>query len=82
MDYLTCKFVNRKVTVVSTSSNRGITHDFVTKYINRVGTVMGSAKNGMLLIKFTAGFHVDMRGKKRHMPTHSRAFPVGCVLVH
>ena len=54
------------VWVVSLLSKSGKIHRYVKPYIGRGGRVLGSSKNGMLLIEFSKG---DVR-----------AIPAGCVV--
>lgn len=62
---------NRQVRVIGILSRSGKIHMNLRRYVGRVGTVLGEAKNNMLLIEFTSSRH----------RLHTRSIPAGCVIL-
>lgn len=68
--YQECIWQDKTVLVVSMLSKSGKVHAYVKRFVGRRGTVLGEAKNGMLLIRFqmTKYFRKEI------------AIPAGCVI--
>lgn len=69
MDYQECVWKNRIIVVTTSYTKSNKKHEFVSGYVGMIGRVIKTAKNGMLLIKFS----------NLHASKNLRAIPASCV---
>ena len=67
MTYQETIWKNKYVWVTGIVARSGKAHRYVARYVGRGGMVVRSAKNGMLIVRFS---------------THERAIPAGCLSIY
>lgn len=75
MDYQETIWKDKIVWVVSMMTKNKVIHRYLRQYVGRGGFVLGSAKNGMLLIEFSFR---DMKSGKK--VKQMRCIPASCVI--